>query len=199
MLLNTIPTLELFSRLFGPYPFMNEKYAINAHGPAGAIENQTCTSLHPAYMSGDIGFDVLIHELAHQWWGDMVTCDSFHHVWLNEGFAVYSNALWYEATEGFESYQQYMLDQRYWGSGTVYVEDLSNWPIDLSSRIDIQKGFIRSSYAPPCSRRRDFFHGTSQLPPKMRILVRHHRGFTGCHGGGLRKRSRLVLRTVDIR
>ena len=129
MLLNTIPTLELFSRLFGPYPFMNEKYAINAHGPAGAIENQTCTSLHPAYMSGDIGFDVLIHELAHQWWGDMVTCDSFHHVWLNEGFAVYSNALWYEATEGFESYQQYMLDQRYWGSGTVYVEDLSNWPM----------------------------------------------------------------------
>ena len=37
-----------------------------------------------------------LHELGHQWWGDMVTCKNWHHIWINEGFATYTEALWEE-------------------------------------------------------------------------------------------------------
>ena len=84
------------------------------------MENQTCTSL------GSFGEYTVAHELAHQWWGDAITCRDFHHIWLNEGFATFSEALWAEATGGPAAYHSYMNSLAYYGAGTVYVPDLTD-------------------------------------------------------------------------
>lgn len=69
--------------------------------------------------------------IGHQWWGDMVTCANFHHIWLNEGFATYSEALWYEKRDNdVQSLHNRMISNKYYGSGTIYVEDTTSvWRI----------------------------------------------------------------------
>jgi hypothetical protein len=53
---------------------------------------------------------VIAHELSHQWWGDMITCETWEDLWLNEGFASYCEALWAEHLGGFTAYRNYMID-----------------------------------------------------------------------------------------
>ncbi|MEO6133774.1 MAG: M1 family aminopeptidase [Ginsengibacter sp.] len=78
-----LASMQYFSSLFGPYPFIKEKYGHVQFGWGGGQEHQTSTFLirpDEALMS---------HELAHQWFGDKVTCASWQHIWLNEGFATH--------------------------------------------------------------------------------------------------------------
>ena len=104
--------------MFGEYPFVDEKYAQVDFLWEGGMEHQTCTS----YGTWNEG--LFAHEIAHQWWGDMITCDSFHHIWLNEGFASYSEALWFEyAYPPFTASEYQMMYQLYLGPGTIFVED----------------------------------------------------------------------------
>ncbi len=94
--------IAVFADLFGEYPFIDEKYGHAEFNWGGGMEHQTLTSL------GSWNEYLIVHELAHQWWGDMVTCDDFHHIWLNEGFATYSEALWSEVTYGIAQYHEDM-------------------------------------------------------------------------------------------
>ncbi|HMA76070.1 MAG TPA: M1 family aminopeptidase [Candidatus Krumholzibacteriaceae bacterium] len=117
----TVPAIELFSELFGEYPFIDEKYGHAEFMWGGGMEHQTITSL------GGVSVYLIVHELAHQWWGDMITCDDFHHIWMNEGFAVYSEALWAEDKYGKEGYDNEMLITEYFGEGTIYVPEADDW------------------------------------------------------------------------
>ncbi len=128
----TVQIMEVFNELFGEYPFIKEKYGHAEAFPFNsAMEHQTCSSygLTPA-INGVYPYAVgraISHELAHQWWGDMITCKNFHHMWLNEGFATYSEALYFEAVNGTQAYHDNMATKVRLGSGTVYAQDsLSN-------------------------------------------------------------------------
>ena len=106
-----------FAGSYGEYPFVNEKYGHADFIWGGGMEHQTISSM------GFYFEDLISHELAHQWWGDMVTCADFGHIWLNEGFATWSEAHWAEQRYGRETYQEYMSTAAFYGPGTIFVED----------------------------------------------------------------------------
>ncbi len=80
----TAGLLREFSKVYGPYPFAGEKYGHMMAPFSGGMEHQTMTT------QGFFSFTLTAHELAHQWFGDYVTCASWQDIWLNEGFASYS-------------------------------------------------------------------------------------------------------------
>ncbi|MEW5874948.1 MAG: M1 family aminopeptidase [Candidatus Zixiibacteriota bacterium] len=128
-----VDQIEFYSQVFGEYPFLEEKYGM-AHFPwGGAMEHQTVTSA----TSGSFGFNqyLIAHELAHQWWGDMVTCRDWHHIWMNEGFASYAEALWAEHLGGTSSYRSYMSGMQYWTGGRIYIDDTTDVGNIFSSRV----------------------------------------------------------------
>jgi len=86
---------------FGPYPFPGEKYGMALFEWDGAMEHPTATSYGSQFLTGDHWFDTIImHELSHQWFGNLVTPVDWDHIWLNEGFATYVEALWKEHLSG---------------------------------------------------------------------------------------------------
>ena len=106
-LTRTPQMLELFSRLFGvPYPYPRYAQVFVADFIFGGMENTTATTLTDTVLMDDraaIDHDIdslVAHELAHQWFGDLVTCRDWGEGWLNEGFATYSEYLWREHHEG---------------------------------------------------------------------------------------------------
>jgi aminopeptidase N len=89
-----VQMLTTLSGVYGTYPFANEKYGIYQFAFGGGMEHQTMSG------QGTFSESVTVHELGHQWWGDNVTCRTWSDLWLNEGFATYSEALWYERRPG---------------------------------------------------------------------------------------------------
>ncbi|MGC9343322.1 MAG: M1 family aminopeptidase, partial [Bacteroidales bacterium] len=92
----------LFNDIFGLYPFHEEKYGHSMAPMGGGMEHQTMTTLQT------FNFDLVAHELAHQWFGDNVTCGSWQDIWINEGFASYSEYLAREFLQGLPEAQAWM-------------------------------------------------------------------------------------------
>jgi aminopeptidase N len=107
----TVPAIEVLVDAFDiEYPYLDEKYAHSAFPWGGAMEHATNTSYGSFLITGDHQFDwLLVHEVAHMWWGDMVTCYDWINTWLNEGFATYCEALWFESIGGAGGLREYML------------------------------------------------------------------------------------------
>ncbi|MEP0861169.1 MAG: T9SS type A sorting domain-containing protein [Ignavibacterium sp.] len=115
--------IEVFKQHFGEYPFINEKYGHAQFGWGGGMEHQTCSSM------GAFGEGINSHELAHQWYGDAITCKDWHNIWLNEGFATYAEGVWIEATQGRAAYNNYIANEMNYAknaSGSVWVQDISS-------------------------------------------------------------------------
>ncbi len=99
--------IEFFANKFGyPYPFAKYSQILVDDFLFGAMENTSATTmtdrcLLDARAELDVDYeDIVAHELAHHWWGDLVTCKHWSEIWLNESFATYSEYLWREHTRG---------------------------------------------------------------------------------------------------
>lgn len=114
-LVTTVNVLNRFATLFGEYPFVTEKYDIAQFPWGGGMEHQTATS--QCCWSNML----TVHETAHQWFGDAITCETFSDIWLNEGFATYCEALWDEGTGGAAAYRANIMANRFYGNGTIWV------------------------------------------------------------------------------
>lgn len=101
--------LSLFSEQFGEYPWASYGNAVAPFG--GAMEHTTMTTFGSGLLGGSWGEIVNAHEIGHHWFGDYVTLESWPEIWLNEGFASYSEVLWYEEAYGDIGRRQYINSQ----------------------------------------------------------------------------------------
>ena len=118
-----LPMATHYSTLFGEYPFEKIGLATIAPGAGfiwGGMENQTLISLEPNSWNEDL----VSHEFAHHWFGDMVSPGTWADVWLNEGFATYCEALWDEYTGDYAAYKTTILYD-----ASQYIYENPGWPI----------------------------------------------------------------------
>lgn len=138
----TKQNMDTFENYFGPYPFRNEKYGHMEFGFNGiCMEHQTMSSMNSFPKR------VIAHELAHQWFGDKITCGAWNDLWLNEGFATFGEHL---ANEKLlmtaPEFKNYLLGQKNFinsaSGGSVYVADadLGNQSMLFSGRLTYSKG-----------------------------------------------------------
>jgi aminopeptidase N len=137
---NMVDAITFYSDRFGEYPFEKYGMAEVKPFPIGGMEHQTMTTINSDWLQGNRSYeDGLVHELAHMWWGDAVTLNDWPAIWLNEGFASYSEALYGEHKGGanvlkadMEHFKNIYLDQAVQEDFPIYNPgwvELFNWGI----------------------------------------------------------------------
>jgi aminopeptidase N len=135
----TADMIENFSFFLGTYPFKKEKYGHCIAPVGGGMEHQTMTTL------GNFGFQLVAHELAHQWYGNQVTCSNWQDIWVNEGFASYGELMALEDLKPDEV-ASWISETHAWvlsrNDGSVYVPatELSNVNRIFDYRLTYRKG-----------------------------------------------------------
>jgi aminopeptidase N len=116
-----VPMTTYYSQKFGDHPFEKNGFAaLNSQFPWGGMENQTLTSICPNCWSENL----IAHEYAHQWFGDMITCATWADIFLNEGFATFTEALWSENKGGYAAYKNDINDD-----ANYYLDHNPGWAI----------------------------------------------------------------------
>ena len=132
--------MNLFESLLEPYPFRNEKYGHAQFGWGGGMEHTTVSSM------GSFGRDLIAHEMAHQWFGDKITCGTWKDIWLNEGLTEYMSGLVYENLDGAATFVTWKNNKitsiTSQPGGATYLSDAGALSVNtiFSSRLTYNKG-----------------------------------------------------------
>ena len=116
-----LPMMECFERMFGPYPFPRDGFKL-IETPYWGMEHQSAISYGNYYLNGskgsgiselDLLFDyIIVHETAHEWWGNSISAADISEWWIHEGMATYAEALYLECAHGYDAYLQYINDHK---------------------------------------------------------------------------------------
>lgn len=131
--------LKVYSDAFGLYPFIKEKYGQAQFGWSGGMEHQTVSFI----ASFDEG--LMVHEMAHQWFGDKITCRDWHNIWLNEGFATWCSAYYYGQTYGPSNYTSFIngcINSAKNAKGSIWVQDTTSVGSIFNSPRTYNKGAV---------------------------------------------------------
>lgn len=134
---NVLDALQLYHNNFGDYPFIKEKYGHVQFGWGGGMEHQTATFIV------SINEGLIAHELAHQWFGDKITCASWEDIWLNEGFATYLAAIYMEnkyPANTINSRKNIINNITSSPAGSVWVDDTTSVGRIFDGRLSYNKG-----------------------------------------------------------
>jgi aminopeptidase N len=113
--------LDCYYKFFGEYPFVRDGYKL-VEAPYLGMEHQSCIAYGNKYRNGYLGFDmsgtgykfdyIIIHESAHEWWGNSITTNDIADMWIHEGFGTYAEALYIEYLYGYDAYLQYINSEK---------------------------------------------------------------------------------------
>ena len=151
---NTPAMIRFFEEKFGyAYPYPKYSQIVVDDFLFGAMENTSASTFTDRCLLDeraalDINYDdIVAHELAHQWWGDLVTCKDWSQIWLNESFATYSEYLWREHTEGrdaarFVLFQDFLtyLNEDHCSHRRPIVHNVYRYSEELMDRHAYEKG-----------------------------------------------------------
>ncbi len=104
--------LGVFEELYGPYPFPKDGYAL-VETPFWGMEHQSAIAYGNNFKNNDFGFDfIILHESAHEYWGNSISCSNEYELWIHETFATYTESLFVERIKGKFSAIEYLARQR---------------------------------------------------------------------------------------
>lgn len=105
------PMLACYEKFFGKYPFYKDGYKL-VETTYWGMEHQSCVAYGNQYHNNPFGFDfIIIHESAHEWWGNSVSCSDPADMWIHEAFATYAEALYVECTQNYSTAVKYLHSQ----------------------------------------------------------------------------------------
>ena len=205
---NTKPMLDYFSEKIGvAYPWAKYTQIVVEQFRHGGMENTSATTLtertlHDAKASIDTSSDGLVaHELAHQWFGDLLTCRDWAHTWLNEGFATYFEALWTEKDRGNDEFLYNMRNKARsainGGRKLPIVHKSYTGPWQQFDARAYPKGAWVLHMVPPPARRRHLVEGGPPLHRHQRKQVRRDGGSAQGLRGGHGRELRALLPRLD--
>ena len=115
------PMMDAYYYYFGEYPFVNDGYKL-VEAPYLGMEHQSCIAYGNKYKNGYLGYDrsgagykfdyIIIHESAHEWWGNSITTNDIADMWIHEGFGTYCEALYVEYLYGHDAYLDYINSEK---------------------------------------------------------------------------------------
>lgn len=128
--------IELFSKLYGMYPFYKQKYGhFRGSVNVGGMENQTISFVQ------NFNFELIAHELSHQWWGNNVTCKGWKNIFIHESFATYSEFIVKEYLDS-SNYASYLNTYH----NSVFSNAIGKIEITGSDTLDDNKIFSNEVY-----------------------------------------------------